>query len=207
MSRLTLQSLLPICVYFFLSTALLHSSAACPLPSNATCTECDVLRHERFTRNKQLLHFDLTVELDLTKSVNTANKFSHEISTEEEDPDFLFASARLGDSVSSCYGTEEEASTGSACTNFVNMTGPRQPGCTWNYTCDYSAHRFPQYIWKAECATAPSGYRAHPIYYEIPTLTLNPTNDSGCLHFQEPQAVYRWELEKVQVGCTCVPIE
>lgn len=181
----------------------LSNLCACPLPSNASCSECDILRHIHFSPNRQL-NIDLSVELNLALSANTATKFTGSINS-EDNLDFSFDSTPLADSETNCFGTDAEIGSGSACTHYVEMTGDRLPTCTWNYACDYSPHRFPQYIWKAECNAAPSGYRAQPIYYDIPTLTLTSASESGCLPFQEPQAIYSWGIEKVQVACSCIP--
>lgn len=183
----------------------LNNLCACPLPSNASCNECDVLRHIHLSPSRQLT-IDLSVEINLALSANTAIEFARNINSENNE-DYSFDSTPLEDSATTCYETNAEIGSGSACTNYVEMTGEddRLPTCRWNYTCDYSPHRFPQYIWRAECDTPPSGYRAQPIYYDIPILTLKPDSDSGCLPFQEPQAVYSWGLEQVQVACSCIP--
>lgn len=188
-----------LCLFLYNGLDNLH---ACPLPANASCTECDILTYIEETQNKSTLIVDLNVELNLAPIEHAITLFTHNIAPGEGENGLVFDIADLPDMSTSC---NTDMDSGSPCTKFVKMTPEENlPNCTWNYTCDYSPHRFPQYIWRAQCASAPEGYRAQPIYYEIPTLTLKNDTNSGCLHFQDPQAVYSWKMERVQVACTCV---
>ncbi len=171
-----------------------HILQACPLPSNASCNDCQVLRYIQLDRNREL-NINLTVPIDLGLSQNTANNFARVINSEQTSEDFFFEAYSLG-SVASCLGSDPNA--GSPCTHNFRMAGSPLPTCRWNYTCDYSPNRFPQYIWKAECM-----HSAHPIFYSIPTLTLESDGESGCLPFTRVKPVYRWGLQKVPVACSC----
>lgn len=200
MTTQVLQSTMPIyLVLLCLLCNRLRGIQACPLPSNASCSECDLLRHIQLDHHAQ--NINLNVQLNLVMSQNSANSFAMLINS-ENNGDFTFYNTRLEDPVTRCIADAEE---GSPCTNHVVMEGERQPLCTWNYTCDYSPHRFPQYIWKAKCDTAPPGYRPQPIYYNIPTLTVTSSSQGGCLPFQDPEAIYRWGMERVEVACSCTP--
>lgn len=165
---------------------------ACPLPSNASCTECQVLRYIQLNHSRQL-NVNLTVTLDLLHSQNNPNDFSDAINPDNRH-DFSFEPYAVG-SVESCLGSDPN--TGSPCTHNIRMEGDNLPSCQWDYTCDYSPNRFPQYLWRAQCTGA-----AQPIIYHIPTLTLESAREGDCLPFAGTQAVYRWQLEKVAVACT-----
>lgn len=169
----------------------LHNLQACPLPANASCAECDVLRYiqglDGAGHNRQL-NVNLTVALDLDHSQNTAINFIRNHTNSG-----LYRINSL-DSVEGCLGSNH--TVGTACTHNIEMVV--SSSCRWNYTCDYSPNRFPQYLWKAECTGS-----AHPITYSVPILALETERESGCLPFAGGEAVYRWKLEEVTVACTC----
>lgn len=179
-----------------------HNLCACPLPANLSCSECEVQRYIQQSHNSQL-NINITVGLNLALSQNTHYEFARFINSINND-DFSFDSTPLSGPVTTCYGNDFEA--GSPCTHSIQMVGGSLPRCTWNYTCEYSPRRFPQYLWKAQCATPPQGYRAQEIFYEVPTLTLDSMTETSCLPFQGPEAVYRWDIERVPVACSCIPI-
>lgn len=179
---------------------------ACPLAANSTtnsttCHQCDVLRYLQLDRNRQI-NVNLTVALNLVESENLAGEFVRDINPSQSS-DYFFDSICLPGAVRNC---EQSADTGSPCTHYVRMNGDHQPHCRWNYTCDYSPNRFPQYIWRANCAEAPDEYRSHEVFYEIPTLKYN-SEEPRCLPFKNPGTIYTWKMEKVAVACVCVPQE
>lgn len=74
--------------------------------------------------------------------------------------------------------------------------------CGWTYKCDYNPHRFPSYIFQAECkdrtwrpAHSPTPHSCYPIYYPIPVLY-----SSGCNPLTSKKDWY-WTLETVTVSC------
>lgn len=165
---------------------------ACPLPANASCSECDALRYIQLGHNN--LNINLSALIDINLSLNTIIDFSHTINSVERH-DFSFRISSTG-SVGDCLGDDPNA--GTPCTHHLQMEGDSLPRCQWNYTCDYSPNRFPQYLWRAQCAD-----NAHPIFYRIPVLTLEPGTEDGCIPFSSAHAVYRWGMEKVAVACSC----
>ncbi len=179
----------------FISTILLGfrtaSLLACPLPDTATCGQCHVLNYINSLSNSQS-KINLTINLDLSKSINRAIEFTQPISSGNNlDYDFQ------------PYGPAGCSSNDTPCTQSIHMAGSNLPNCSWNYTCDYSPNRFPQYIWMANCASAPPGYRPQEIYYLIPTLVI----EDGCLPFQRADVVYKWVQKRVPVACTCIATE
>lgn len=187
-------SIYPVYLLLILFGYRPHNLQACPLPSNAPCSECQVLRYIQLDHRRQL-NVNLNVTLDLALSQNTADDFHETINSAVRHDDFSFEAQHRG-SAESCLGSDPN--TGSPCTHDFQMTGADVPSCRWNYTCDYSPNRFPQYLWRAHCMGA-----AHPIFYKIPTLTLASENGSDCLPFTGTQTVYRWGLEMVAVACSC----
>lgn len=174
---------------------------ACPLPSGASCDDCHILRQIQFNSSLPL-NINLTMKLDVVKSQNTITEFVRNINN---DDSYTFQRTPLTGPVRDCYGSDPNA--GSPCTDYIEMEGERRPKCTWNYTCDYSPNRIPQYLWRARCDKAPPGYREQEILYEIPTLTLTSASEHGCLPFYESHATYKWDLETVTVACACIPTE
>jgi hypothetical protein len=137
--------------------------------------------------------------MDLSASQNTATEFADDInSVERQDsaPSFDIFPVPEG-AARSCLGNNTNRVP---CDLRLQMpTDPDTPSaCRWNYTCDYSKSRFPQYLWKAQCTG-----NAHPIFYRVPVLTLQPGSETGCLPFTSDHAVYRWEIEMVPVACSC----
>ena len=181
---------------------------ACPLSGNnnittaTPCNQCNVLRHIHMDPTRQI-NVNLMVALNLGRSENSAGEFARKMSS-DQNQDYFFDSISLPGMVRNCFGSEQSANTGSPCTDFIRMDGAGKPGCTWNYTCDYSPNRFPQYIWRANCAEAPDKYRSQEVFYEIPTLMYN-SEGSSCLPFINPVTTYTWTMEKVAVACVCVP--
>lgn len=167
---------------------------ACPLPANASCTECQLLRYIQLNRSRQL-NISLNVAIDLALSQNTADNFQETINSDDRHDSISFE-LNQRDSVESCL-LVDDPNAGSPCTHDFQKTGAGL-SCKWNYTCDYNPNRFPQYLWKAECMGS-----AHPIFYQIPTLTLENKSGSDCLPFTGTQTVYKWGLEKVAVACSC----
>lgn len=181
--------------------------SACPLPVNNTtttdsCHQCNVLRYVQVEQPSHI-NINVTMALNLRQSENSAGQFAQKISS-NQNRDYLFDSISLPGPVRGCYGSEQNAKTGSPCTNFIRMDGTRLPNCMWNYTCNYSPNRFPQYIWEAQCAQAPHGYRSQEVYYRIPTLVYS-SEGSNCLPFKSPEATYTWRMQRVVVACVCVP--
>lgn len=179
---------------------------ACPLPTNitntnATCHDCNVLRYIQLEQPRQI-NVNLMMAINLAESENSAGHFAQKINS-DTNRDYLFDSISLPGAVRNCYGSEETASTGSPCTDYIRMDGDHLPTCTWNYTCNYSPNRFPQYIWEAQCAQAPAGYRHQKVYYNIPILTYSSAG-SNCLPFKNPEATYTWGLQRIVVACACI---
>lgn len=185
----------PIYAIAILIILLGHSNLqACPLPANASCSECQLLRYIHLNHSREL-NVNLTVALDLALSQNTADNFCETINSVVRHDDFSYE-ARATGAAESCLGSDPNA--GSPCTQHIQMAGADVPSCRWSYSCDYSPNRFPQYLWRAQCTGS-----ANPIFYKVPTLTLESQRGSDCLPFTGDQAVYRWGLEKVAVACTC----
>lgn len=79
--------------------------------------------------------------------------------------------------------------------------------CSWNYTCDYNPHRFPAYMYHAQCTNShwfqytPSSFptvRPRPcrmIYYPVPVLYSR-----GCNPLTTEKK-WEWKQEMVSVGC------
>ena len=175
--------------------------SACPLPQNASCHNCTVLQHiNELLPNR--LDINIMVNLNLAKAENTADKFARVVNNFPRNRDVIFDSTS-SPGVSSCFGNDP--STGSPCSEYVEMSANTHIKCNWNYRCDYSANRFPQYIWRAECGQAPAGYRSQEVFYEISTLNLS-SESTECIPFHESQVVYKWMLEKVAVACVCVAL-
>lgn len=177
---------------------------ACPLPPSASCAQCEVLNYIDNILNDRS-NISLRITLNLAKSINGPIEFAESInyrndSINHRNDDFLFRVT--GARNCSSY---DNSTNGNPCTQSINMTGSHLPDCSWNYTCDYSPNRFPQYIWKAKCGPQPAGYRIQEVYYQLPTLTLESEVEAGCLPFQGANTVYRWGLERIPVACTCVP--
>ena len=131
--------------------------------------------------------------MNLQLSQNNDNVVRRFLNSDNTNDDFSFETYSPA-SVANCFG--EDPNIGTPCTHNIRMTGPAT--CRWNYTCDYSPNRFPQYIWKAECPES-----SHPIFYPVPTLTVETQGGTGCLPFTEANTVYRWGQEKVAVACAC----
>lgn len=182
----------------------LSNLKGCPLPQNATCSECDVLHYIQLDPDASgMLNTNITVSLNLAESENSAHEFVQSINSFDNN-DYSFDSALLPGDISDCYG--RNPAEGLPCTHYIRMSARNNlPMCTWNYTCNYSSHRFPQYIWEAQCDTAPLGYRYQEIFYDIPTLTVSSRgNGSNCLPFRDDDAVYRWNTERIVVACVCI---
>lgn len=169
---------------------------ACPLPSNASCAQCEVLNYIDNILNDQS-NINLRVVLNLATSINRPIEFAESINYDNDDFFFRVAGAR------NC--SSDDPTNGNPCTQSINMIRPNLPQCSWSYTCDYSPNRFPQYIWKANCSAQPAGYRLQEIFYQLPTLTIESEADAGCPPFQGVNTVYRWGLERIPVACTCIP--
>lgn len=197
MARSSIQSasIYSISLLIFLLGYRLRTLQACPLPSNASCSECHVLRYIQLDVDNRQLNINLSVELDLVLTQNTAKNFLDTINSVVRHDDFSFEAHRKG-SAKSCLDNDPYAR--SPCSHDIQMAGADVPTCRWNYTCEYSPNRFPQYLWRAHCAGS-----AHPIFYKIPTLTLESEGGNDCLPFTGAQTVYRWGLEKVAVACSC----
>lgn len=181
---------------------LFHQSNSCPLPSNASCNDCDVLRYIQFNPSRQS-NLNLSMNLNLNESENTAYNFAPKINSPENEH-YTFEGTPLPNQIR-CSNSSTE---GSPCSDYIKMANHSLPTntCTWNYTCDYSPRRFPQYLWTAQCAPPPTGYRAQKVYYEIPTLTfVGEEIGSECLPFRHPEATYKWKLHEIVVACICVP--
>ena len=74
--------------------------------------------------------------------------------------------------------------------------------CGWNYKCDYNPHRFPSYIFQADCqdktwrsANSIAPKRCHSVYYPIPVLY-----STGCNPLTSKKDWY-WKQEIVTVSC------
>lgn len=166
------------------------SLLACPLPDMPTCGQCEVLRHINSLTNSQS-KINLTVNLDLSKSINRPTQFAQDISS-VKNPDYFFES----------NGTAGCSNNDTPCSQFIKMVPENSPLpiCSWIYTCDYSPNRFPQYIWRANCTDTTT---CQEVYYQIPTLTLHSeVEDDDCLPFQRADTVYTWGQEMVAVACT-----
>ena len=199
MADLLSQSQIINLVFFiFLLGCKLSCLHACPLPPTEVCNDCDVLNYISSSHTNQST-ISPTVIINLQQSINNPTDFARFIHSNDNE-DFSFDATNL--SPSRCLPTQRE--TGTPCTQSVVMVGENHPTCTWNYTCNYSPNRFPQYIWKAQCATAPDGYRIHAINYLIPILKLESEVGADCLPFQGANTVYRWGIEEVPVACVCV---
>lgn len=181
-----------LCPLFILLGYRLVNLHACPLPPNTQCGDCEVLQYIDGLESGEL-DINLTVALSLDQSRNTPDTFRQHINSDDNNMDFAFDSFSPSANLADC------SREGSPCTLGFRMGGARMPACTWNYTCNYSPNRFPQYIWRAECAPG-----AHQIIYPIPVLTKNVETAEDCLPFVGAQAVYTWSLEEVPVACSCV---
>lgn len=184
-----------LCPLFILLGYRLVNLQACPLPPSIQCSACEVLQYINDLENSQL-DINLTVAMNLDQSRNTPDTFRQHINSDDNNMDFSFDSFSLRPNLTGC---SDRNTIGSPCNLGFRMGGGRLPACTWNYTCNYSPNRFPQYIWRAVCAPG-----AHEIIYPIPVLTKNVETADDCLPFVGAQAVYAWSLEKVPVACSCV---
>ena len=176
---------------------------ACPLPrdtntSSAPCHQCDVLDYIENKHGQSSINLILNINLGNTR--NNAVTFASHISSSSNN-DYFF------DPVSSSTNCVNDAAAGSPCTDRVQMVKSNQNlMCSWNYTCDYSPDRFPQYIWKAQCPRDIPGYQIHEVYYHMPVLTYTSTGSGSadCIPFKTPGATYTWSMLTVPVACTCV---
>lgn len=188
-------------VYLLLTILLCYRQTnlyACPLPTSGSCNNCSVLRFLQLNSSVHVQpNVNLTVDMNLAESENRAHEFANSIDPGSDD--YSFDTTNLPGNLRDCFDSE----SGSPCTHYIAING-NIPNCTWTYSCNYSANRFPQYMWWAQCAPPPRGYRAQKVYYTVPTLTLSTESSLDCLPFHDPRAVYKWSKERVPVACVCI---
>ena len=182
-------------IYLMLASSILlcyklRNLQACPLPANASCSECQVIREIQGLNEPNV---NLNIIINLFHALNNPNDFIHAI----ERPGLMFDTSSINSSLETCLHSRDP-NVGTPCTHNLQMVGDPLLTCRWNYTCDYSPNRFPQYLWRAQCPD-----NAQQVFYRIPVLTVTPESEGDCLPFTNTRTVYRWEMEMVAVACTC----
>lgn len=189
---------------YFASSILLcyrpYNLQACPLPANASCSECQAIRYIENGRNEPNVR--LNVIVDLLRSQNALLDFTDAVNSAERHGFIFSAVSSISPPLETCLSEDSsrDPNIGTPCTHNLTMmgVGGALPSCNWNYTCEYSVNRFPQYLWRAQCAD-----NAQPIFYRIPVLTVTPESEGDCLPFTSTNTVYTWRMETVAVACSC----
>ncbi len=187
---------------------------ACPLSDNASsthCHECDALHYIANTHRGD--NINVILNINLGKSINRAFDFSKAITP--TDSSYYYEPMR-NSSLTSCVSSVE---SGSACTQHIVTRGSRRPMCGpgnqcdgWNYTCNYSSNRFPQYIWEVQCPPSTSpGIKVQTVYYSMPVLIYTPNGSintsADCTPFKNLGTLYTWSMQRVPVACTWVAVQ
>lgn len=104
--------------------------------------------------------------------------------------------------------TPRRMTTEEVCASIPEHPQQHNDECPWTYTCTYDPHRFPAYVFEAECSNrdhrewtkTSRGLRlvtrsCEKVYYPVPML-----HSSGCNPLTSKKA-WSWVQEKIPVAC------